>query len=118
MDTSITRDWVRCPLVDDAPICLGCCFDYQSVARSEDFASHPYRGLFDDVSRRLRRSVPDLRMRCLEHQQEIVAENLPNATDESDEAGLIGLAGRIAQAIRALEARREHGDDNRRTKSA
>jgi len=118
IDPSITRDWVRCPLVDDAPICLRCCFDYQAVARSEDFDSHPFRGLFDYLSKRIRRSVPYLRMTCLQHQQETVAENLPNATSESDEAGLIGLAGRVAQAIRTLEAQREQGDDKPRTKRA
>ncbi len=64
--------WVRCPMVDNRAICLGCCLDFQGVARSEVFDEHPYRDLFDDAAQLTDKSVDELRLICLRHQEEIL----------------------------------------------
>ena len=33
----VDTGWVLCPMLEGRPICLGCCLDYQNVARLEDF---------------------------------------------------------------------------------
>jgi len=97
------RDWVLCPLVHGRPICYGCCLDLQGLARSGDFDTNPFRGLFDDLARKTGSTAGALRLRCLEHQEAIVAEQLrdPEPADERDE--LTELAEWIGEAI--VEAR-------------
>jgi hypothetical protein len=103
-DERIERLWVRCPLVGGVAICEGCCYDYQGLARSEDFEDDPFVTLFEELAARVATPVQTLRRRCLEHQQEIVAEQLA-ATDASREQdALLGLAARISEAV--LEASR------------
>ncbi|MGE5603663.1 MAG: hypothetical protein ACM30E_11470 [Nitrososphaerales archaeon] len=72
----VDSGWVRCPMLDDAFIDLGCCLDYQPVARSADFAAHPFRELFDETAWLTGKEVATLRSRCLEHQASIVQEDL------------------------------------------
>ena len=94
-DISIQRDWVLCPLVSNKAICLGCCLDYQGLARATDFATDVYRGLFDDLARRMDRSVDELRLVCLNHQQEIIGEQLRDATPTETQE-LLSLAARVS----------------------
>src|ERR1700750_1875436 len=75
-DDGHSRRWVLCPMLDEKPICYGCCLDFQSLARSLEFEDDPFRDLFDTVSRERNVSVPSLRLRCLEHQQQIVSADL------------------------------------------
>jgi hypothetical protein len=71
------------------------------VARAKAFEADIYRDLFDTLSRRTARSVSVLRLQCLQHQQEIIAERLPNASSaERDE--LIRLAGHVSQVAASI----------------
>lgn len=100
-DPEIEQEWVRCPMVRNRPIGLGCCLDYQRVARANGFESDIYRDLFDTLSRRTARSVPILRLQCLRHQQEIIAERLPEASSvDCDE--LIGLAAHVSRVAASI----------------
>ena len=91
--------WVLCPMIGGQPICYGCCLDYQGLARAVDFEDDPFRDLFDDLSRQTGLPVVTLRRRCLEHQQEIVSEQLgdPHAVDDRD--SLLNLAFRVSEAV-------------------
>jgi hypothetical protein len=64
-----------------------------------DFEDDPFRDLFDDLSRQTGLPVVKLRLRCLEHQQEVVSEQLgdPDAVDDRD--SLLNLAFRISEAV-------------------
>ena len=66
--------WVRCPMVDDKFICLGCCIDHQKPARSENFSNHDLAFLFQDLSRQTRKSVEVLRRTCLLHQKQLLGD--------------------------------------------
>jgi hypothetical protein len=81
----VDTGWVYCPLLNNAAICLGCCSDYQKVARSETFDEHPFRDLFDVVRNLTRQSISSLRKTCLTHQEHIVQEGL-NQYDTLDDA--------------------------------
>lgn len=101
-DTSIEREWVLCPLVGGQPIDLGCCLDYQGLARAEDFESDVYRGLFDQLSSRTGRSVDQLRLECLEHQQEIIGDRLSHGAP-ADQNELIALAGHVSRVAASVK---------------
>lgn len=64
--------WVRCPMVNDEFICLGCCIDHQKPARAENFAEHPLADLFEELSNRTGRSITSLRKICLLHQESLL----------------------------------------------
>jgi hypothetical protein len=76
--------WVHCPMLDGRMICLGSCIDYQKVARSEAFAHHPERILFESLATRQSRSVTVLRRTCLDHQLEVVDEKLREGREDSN----------------------------------
>ena len=92
--------WVACPMVRGGMICLGCCVDHQSVARAVDFYDHPYVDLFEMLARDGVTTV-QLRRACLQHQAEIVDEEL-RVTDEHADA-LATLRATIARALHLLE---------------
>ena len=98
-DEGIDRLWVVCPLVGGRPICEGCCLDYQGLARSEVFDDDPVRGLFDDLSFRTGMSVSALRRKCLEHQQEIVSDQLGRVISADERDALLSLANRLSEAV-------------------
>lgn len=94
--------WVYCPMLDDSPICLGCCIDHQTVARSDDFDGHAYRNLFDDVSQSTGEDVLSLRRVCLQHQESIVTESLDDCTEEAAREELAQLQAKIQRAKKTL----------------
>lgn len=96
----IEREWVLCPLVGGKPICLGCCLDLQRLARAVDFYEDPWRDLFEEVARQTGLPVATLRLRCLEHQQEIVADELNSSLPTDDRDEILHLAFRISEAAR------------------
>lgn len=101
-NSEVEQEWVRCPMVRNRPIGLGCCLDHQDVARAEAFESDIYRDLFDTLSRRTGRSVSILRLQCLQHQQEIIAERMPDASPAARDA-LTGLAGHVRQVAASIK---------------
>jgi hypothetical protein len=102
LDPEIPQDWVRCPMVRDRPIGLGCCLDYQGVARAQDFESDALRDLFETLSRRTNQSVAVLRLQCLRHQRQIVSERLPTAAYE-EQLELIALAEHISEVAAGID---------------
>lgn len=76
----VDTGWVYCPMLNNHAICLGCCIDYQKVARSEDFDGHPFRDLFDTACQITNRQVSLLRKLCLIHQESIVEEEFKDST--------------------------------------
>lgn len=76
--------WVRCPMIEDQWICLGCCVDHQAAARAEDFARHPFHDLFDVLSRQRGETVVQLRRKCLEHLAAIL-RGIPDLDPDDDE---------------------------------
>lgn len=69
--------WVRCPMIGEKPICLGCCIDHQKPARAEHFEDHPLYYLFEELARSERQPIETLRRTCLGHQLELVADDQP-----------------------------------------
>lgn len=102
IDTSQDRRWVVCPLVNGQAICYGCCLDYQGLARTLEFEDDPFRDLFDSLAHKTGESVATLRLKCLEHQQEIVSERLRNPVLGEDRDELLNLAFHISEAAREV----------------
>ncbi len=73
--------WVRCPLVRNRPICLGCCLDIQGAARSDEFSIHPDKRIFDKLTRSENKPIVRLRLICLDHQLQLVDKKLSEADD-------------------------------------
>jgi len=96
----VDTGWVHCPMLNDRPICIGCCIDLQSVARVEDFATHPYRDLFDEVSLKTGKEVAELRQICLSHQEAITRANLEKELDEYTRKETIFLLTKISTRIK------------------
>jgi hypothetical protein len=90
----VDTGWVRCPMLDERAICLGCCVDYQAVARAEEFERHPFRDLFNDAARVTGRSIDEVRRRCLEHQAAIL-KGIPELDPDDEDARAVtrALAG-------------------------
>jgi hypothetical protein len=86
-------------MVDNVPICYGCCLDLQDLARTLGFEADPFRDLFDKVATVTNRGVRELRQTCLDHQQELIDRQLESATDPEERDALIGLAGRVSSAL-------------------
>ncbi len=66
--------WVACPMVDGAMICLGCCLDHASAARSLNFYEHLDYELFESLGDERGTTAVRLRSTCLQHQSEIVIQ--------------------------------------------
>lgn len=92
--------WVKCPMVRDKIICLGSCLDHQGAARSDNFEEHYDRKLFDDLSTKVQRSVSDLRRTCLEHQIEVLDDQLCHHSE--DAAALRAFRAVLQQRLRML----------------
>jgi hypothetical protein len=100
--TQITSDevdvgWVYCPMLENQAICLGCCIDHQSVARSDDFDNHTFRGLFDDIVLLTGKNASELRRICLQHQEEVVKKQLDNGAKDEEQLNL--LLQKIQQSL-------------------
>ena len=67
--------WVECPLVKGA-ICYGSCLDLQSIARDEEFETHPFVDIFYKLSQEIDAKVIELRKTCLTHQREVLQDML------------------------------------------
>lgn len=100
-----TRDendtgWVVCPIAKGKSICLGCCIDYQSVAASDEFETHPYYDLFIDNKNLLKGTPPDvLRNVCLEHQKQILKKDLDEEVDEVQKSKISTSLNRINRLL-------------------
>lgn len=88
---SADTSWVRCPMLADQVICLGCCVDHQAVARADDFDSHPFRDLFVHVARVTGSTSSELRRRCLQHQASIL-ESIPDVAPDDEDARAVAIA--------------------------
>lgn len=81
-------------------ICLGCCIDHQSVARSRDFDDHAYRDLYDALAAMTSDSVTTLRRICLNHQEEIIRSE---SAKETASAEFVQLQTQVAAAKRDID---------------
>jgi hypothetical protein len=86
-------------MIQNEIICLGCCIDYQAVARSIKFASHPSRDLIEKIAGSSGRSVPDLRRTCMAHQLSVIGERLEEGTDKEE---LTQLRSQVEKALDEL----------------
>jgi hypothetical protein len=73
-DPTADPGWVRCPLVGEDFICLGCCYDLQYRSRSDDplGAGSPFAGI--------PASAPpaSLVTACLDHQERLLVAERPS----------------------------------------
>ena len=91
--------WVMCPLVDNAAIALGCCLDYQIVARAIPFEEHPFRDLFDNAAALTGKRVVDLRQTCLAHQSHILEDALRTRADPAFDSQRRELLSQLQQTL-------------------
>jgi len=73
--------WILCPMVNNEAICLGCCFDYQSIVRSDNYDNHPFRNDLDLLATKSNKHPNDLRKTCLFHQIQICLFELSRTKD-------------------------------------
>jgi hypothetical protein len=64
-------------------IFLGSCIDLQAVARSENFWTHLYFGLFERLAAQTGVPVLELRRICLEHQKVVLRQMLADPSEDS-----------------------------------
>lgn len=98
----VDAGWVFCPMLEDRPICLGCCLDYQNVARLEDYDTHPYRTLFDEASAKTGKKAGELRKICLSHQENILLAKLEKKPEEQTRQQLLNLLTTVRVRIKEL----------------
>lgn len=105
-DTETTQDasgtWVRCPLVGERYVCLGCCIDHQGAAREENVADGPEGDLFVDLARASGHSLGELVRTCRVHQLSLVDEQLPQLSAGDREVygdGLLRLRRHVASLL-------------------
>ena len=74
VNTAIDPDtaWVKCPLVNNQFIGLGCCADFQQTSLESNFEQSDYIADFRSAAKKTRTSIWDLRKRCLLHQKEML----------------------------------------------
>lgn len=73
--------WILCPMINNQAICLGCCFDYQSIVRSDNYDNHPFRDDLDSLAAKNNKHPNDLRKTCLSHQIQICLFELRQTKD-------------------------------------
>ena len=93
----IDTGWVRCPLVKEHWLCLGCCIDWGWDARrwchmTEDVD----KSIIVEAADQLHLGVPEMLRTCLTHQLELIDADYDSSHD-------IGLRDAIADALAALE---------------
>lgn len=102
--------WVHCPMLDDKIICLGCCLDYQSVARSDNFSRHPCREDFDRLSKMTNKDVTTLRRICMEHQVCVLQADLEQGDEPAIERGMHDLLFALRTRLKSLgKPTNDHG---------
>lgn len=67
-----------------------------------EFEDDPFRDLFDSLAHKTGELVATLRLKCLEHQQEIVSERLRNPDSGEDRDELLTLAFHISEVARQV----------------
>ena len=75
--------WVPIP-IESSPqryMCLGCCEDIHSTCASDDFDSHPYKGIVEEAAKHEGYTVNEFRIICLQHQLRSGRERLQKEQD-------------------------------------
>lgn len=98
----VDTGWVLCPMLQGKPICLGCCLDYQNVARLEDFDENPYHDLFDEAAEKTGKAAVALRRNCLAHQEEILQGRYKKEVDEGTRAEILRLLSTVRSRKHAI----------------
>lgn len=103
--TTPERDtgWVHCPMLNDQVICLGCCLDYQYVARSLNFSEHPSREDFDRLASVTGKNVTELRRTCMEHQISVLEADLESGDQPELERGMRELLWTLRSRLASLD---------------
>ena len=105
--TSTTKErdsgWVFCPMLDNRIICLGCCLDYQYLARSEHFAKHPSREDFDRLAEMTGKTVSALRLICMQHQESVLVADLEQARFPELEREMRELLNAIRVGMKTID---------------
>jgi hypothetical protein len=103
--TTPERDagWVHCPMLNDQIICLGCCLDYQYVARSPNFSEHPSREDFDRLSKMANKGLSELRRICMEHQVSVLEADLDHRDHPSLEREVRQLLFALKERLRSFD---------------
>lgn len=91
--------WVYCPMIEGQAICLGCCLDYQRVARTEDFSSDPFCTLFTDLAASAGIPMDRLRSACLRHQADLLMSELGGTLDDADRQVKTELLAKVKRAM-------------------
>lgn len=97
--------WVFCPMIDEQPICFGCCLDYQSVAVSDAFDRHPAREDFDSLAQKTGKGVSMLRLICLQHQEAVLVARLEEGKYPHLEPAMYELLSAVRARIKSLDQR-------------
>src|SRR5262245_19078048 len=95
-------------MIEQTLICLGCCLDYQGVARAEDPSSHPDWELFDHLSKDSHKEVPTLRRLCLKHQEGILVAKLERSGVASNNTSIKPLLDQVRSQIKSLGDIEDH----------
>lgn len=95
--------WIRCPIADDRIICLGCCFDFQAVARSKDFDSHPSLEELEVLAAQKGVPLIDVRRACLSHQIQLWHHDIAKAKSHEVISGMKRRVAEIESLLAGLE---------------
>ncbi|KAA0248782.1 MAG: hypothetical protein EDX89_24500 [Acidobacteria bacterium] len=90
----------------DKFICLGCCLDYQAVAR-KGLEAHPFADLFLSLAATQDTEVESLRRVCLLHQATVLDAQEARQDDPAERKEIQSLRRYVAAALE--ETRRDPG---------
>lgn len=103
--TSSTPDigWLSCPMADGQAICLGCCFDYQSITRSSGYDSHPFLPDFMALVSKYNKNDKEMRLICLHHQVHLYLVELEDTRDAIKKRAFSNQIKNIEMIVQDLE---------------
>jgi hypothetical protein len=103
--SKVDTGWMFCPMLNNQAICLGCCFDYQSIANADDYAAHPFHGDFDQLAHKVNKEVSELRQICMQHQEKLLVAELGRVSERRAERDLNAQLSTIRAKIKSIDDR-------------
>lgn len=94
--------WIACPMLGRQVICMGCCYDYAGIAKSESFTAHPFFDDFRKLSLQAGVDVNQLRIICLNHQAQMYLDAAERAPTKDFRDEMLTQLENLRNRLRSL----------------
>ncbi|MGE4211746.1 MAG: hypothetical protein AB7F87_21470 [Oligoflexales bacterium] len=95
--------WILCPMIGGKAICLGCCFDYQSITRSPRYDSHPFLPDLELLATANNNDISKMRLACLRHQIQLCLDDIQETKDAIKKKAFVDRIKDLEMIISDLE---------------